>query len=188
MLNALILVDIQKGFDDPKWGARNNPGAEDRAGDLLQHWRATGQRIVHVQHVSIEEGSPLAGAGTEFKDKVIPLDGEVVFQKSVNSAFIGTGLQAHLENIGATKLTICGLTTPHCVSTTARMAANLGFEVDLVADACAAFAANANTSFDDGRAFSTEDIHRAALAQLHGEFVTVRYTLELLGVVPVANS
>ena len=173
MLNALILIDIQIGFDDPKWGARNNPGAEDRAGDLLQHWRATGQRIVHVQHVSIEEGSPLAGAGTEFKDQVTPLEGEMVFQKSVNSAFIGTDLQSHLENIGATKLTICGLTTPHCVSTTARMAANFGYQVDLVADACASFEANADTSFDNGPPLTPDQIHRAALAHLHGEFAQV---------------
>jgi len=180
MKNALILIDIQKGFDDPKWGARNNPNAEDQAGDLLSHWRAAGRPIVHIQHVSVEAGSPLVGAGAAFKEQVAPLDGEAIFQKSVNSAFIGTDLQTHLEQIGATKLTICGLTTPHCVSTTTRMAANLGFHVDLVADACAAFAVNANTSFDDGPALSAEDIHRAALAQLHGEFATVRNRIDII--------
>ena len=184
MSNVLILIDIQKGFDDPKWGARNNPQAEDRAGDLLQHWRATGQSIVHIQHVSIQEGSPLAGVGTEFKDQVRPKDGEAIFKKSVNSAFIGTGLQAHLEAIGATKLTICGLTTPHCVSTTARMAANFGYQVDLMADACAAFAANADTSFDDGPALTPDDIHRTALAHLHGEFVTVRQSRDVIDTQP----
>ena len=180
MANTLILIDIQKGFDDPRWGARNNPNAEDRAAGLLAHWRATGEPIVHIQHVSVEEGSPLVGDGAAFKDQVSPQDGEVIFQKSVNSAFIGTGLQAHLEQIGVTKLTICGLTTPHCVSTTCRMAANLGFAVDLIEDACAAFEANADTSFDDGPALTALEIHRTALAHLHGEFVTVRKASAIL--------
>lgn len=179
-MNTLILIDIQKGFDDPKWGARNNPNAEDRAADLLTHWRAAGRPVIHIQHVSVEEGTPLVGAGAMFKHQVTPLGGEAIFQKSVNSAFIGTGLQAHLEKIGATKLTISGLTTPHCVSTTCRMAANLGFAVDLIEDACAAFTANADTSFDDGPALTAQEIHRTALAHLHGEFVTVRRSGEVI--------
>lgn len=178
--HALILIDIQVGFNDPIWGERNNPDAEKRAGDLLAHWRANGRQVVHVRHVSVEPGSPLSGAGTEFKPEVTPMPGEVIFEKSVNSGFIGTGLQAHLENIGACELTICGLTTPHCVSTTTRMAANLGFKVNLAEDACAAFTSNADTSFDDGPALTAEEIHRTALAHLHGEFAEVVKTNTLL--------
>jgi len=171
--HALILIDIQRGFDNPVWGERNNPQAEERAGDLLTFWRAQGRPVVHIRHISVEPGSPLSGAGTDFKPEVMPLPSEVIFEKSVNSGFIGTGLQTHLEEIGATELTICGLTTPHCVSTTTRMAANLGFTVNLVEDACAAFSSNADTSFDDGPALTAEDIHRTALAHLHSEFAEV---------------
>jgi len=178
--HALILIDIQVGFDDPCWGERNNPMAEKRAGALLTHWRQQGAPVVHVRHVSIEPGSPLVGAGAEFKPEVAPLASEVIIEKSVNSAFIGTSLQAHLEAEGVRELTICGLTTPHCVSTTTRMAGNFGFKVNLVEDACAAFTSNADTSFDAGPPMSAREIHRTALAHLHREFATVVQSQALL--------
>ncbi|MGB0499139.1 MAG: cysteine hydrolase family protein [Rubricella sp.] len=183
-MNALLLIDIQQGFDAPVWGARNNPGAEANAAGLLERWRSTGAPVIHIRHVSVEPGSPLTGDGARFKPEVTPEPGEAIFEKSVNSAFIGTGLQAHLRKEGITALTVAGLTTPHCVSTSVRMAANFGFAVTLVSDACAAFETNADTGFDDGPALDPETIHRTALAHLNGEFATVVPTARALASAP----
>jgi len=183
MVCALILIDIQTGFDSPFWGARNNPLAEANAARLLNHWRAQSWPLFHVRHLSTTAGSPLetGQAGANFKPEVQPAQGEPVIEKSVNSAFIDTDLEAQICAGGITDLVICGLTTPHCVSTTARMAANLGFGVTLAHDACAAFTSNADMSWQAGAPLSAAQIHDTAVAHLHGEFVTAKSTDAIIG-------
>lgn len=182
---TLLLIDIQKAFDEPAhWGgSRNNPQAEANAERLLIQWRAQGWPVVHVRHDSVVPNSIMAVGqpGNDFKEEVRPISGEPIFSKSVNSAFIGTGLQAYLEERQTRLLVIVGLTTDHCVSTTTRMAGNLGFETYLVADATATFD---KTGFD-GQHYPAELVHQTALASLHSEFATVLNTEQVLGMVSV---
>lgn len=168
---TLILIDVQKGFSDPKWGARNNPDAEEKMAELLSAWRATHRPVFHVQHLSTLPDSPLnpKRSGVEIQDAVKPIQGEPVFQKNVNSAFVGTKLEETLRAHGVRTLVMVGLTTPHCVSTSARMAGNLGFDVYLVSDAIAAF----EITGPDGKRYTPEEIHRISLATLHDEFAKV---------------
>ena len=168
---ALVLIDVQDAFGDPRWGERNNPDAEARMAELLAAWRRTGRPVIHVQHLSTDPDSPLAPGkpGTAIKAEVAPAVGEPVFQKRVNSAFIGTDLERHLRGEGIDSLVIAGLTTDHCVSTTTRMAGNLGFRTWLVSDATATFAKRGH----DGNWYDAGLIHATALASLHGEFAEV---------------
>jgi len=170
---ALILVDIQKGFDDINYwgGERNNHDAELRAAELLKIWRDNDLPVIHVQHCSTNPISPLhpTHPGNQFNVLVTPVKGEPVIKKNVNSAFIGTDLQARLDNAKITTLVIVGLTTDHCISTTTRMAGNLGYKTFLVADATATF----NKKSIDGANYAAELIHQTALASLNDEFATV---------------
>jgi nicotinamidase-related amidase len=170
---ALILIDIQKGFDDiTYWGGdRNNVTAEQKAGELLGIWRAKNLPIFHVQHCSSNPNSILneTSPGNEFQDVVKPLEGETVIKKNVNSAFIGTNLKELLDAAKIENLVIVGLTTDHCVSTTTRMAGNFGYSVYLVSDATATF----NKKGINGEDFSAEIIHQTALASLNEEFAQV---------------
>ena len=170
---ALILIDIQKGFDNIEYwgGQRNNPQAETRASELLKIWREKELPIYHIKHCSSIPTSLLheTNVGNEFMDLVQPISGEPVVKKNVNSAFIGTDLKAQLDAAKIKKLVIVGLTTDHCVSTSTRMAGNLGYETYLVADATATF----NKKGFDGKNYSAELIHETALASLNEEFATV---------------
>ena len=176
---TLIVVDMQQAFDDPMWGERNNPDAEANVARLLAAWRAAEAPLIHVRHRETDpefhvfnEGGP----GFAFKPEAIPLEGEPVVTKGVNSGFIGTDLEERLRAAGATTVVIAALTTDHCGSTTARMAGNLGFETWVVGDACATF----DREGPDGEVFPADLIHRTALASLHDEFADVISTDEAL--------
>lgn len=168
---ALLVIDMQAGFDDPAWGPRNNPGAEANVAALLAAWRATQAPVIHVHHDSphaagrLRPGTP----GNAVKPEAQPLPHELVLRKTVNSAFIGTPLEVELRTLNVRTLAIVGLTTNHCVSTTARMAANLGFETIVVADATAAF----DRVGLNGAMRPADDVHAAALSDLHEEFATI---------------
>ncbi len=174
---ALLLIDVQQAFDEPRWGPRNNLQAESRIAQLLAAFRHTGRPVLHVKHNSAEPGSTLAPGkpGNAFKPEAAPLPGEALFEKSVNSAFIGTELENHLHREGIGTLVIAGFITNHCVSTTARMAANLGFRTLVVDDACATFDFK-----DEAGTIPAATMHRIGLAELRGEFAEILKTAEVL--------
>ena len=179
MQPVLLVIDVQEGFHDPAWGQSNNPACEENIRALLAHWRARSWPVVLVRHDSISPGSPLA-PGQPGNALQAGIDGphELLVTKSVNSAFYGTpNLEDWLRSKGYRKLVICGVTTNHCCETTARMAGNLGFDVDFVLDATRTF----DCTGPDGVLVSADSLARATAASLHGEFATVRSTADVLG-------
>ena len=175
---ALLLIDVQLAWDDPIWGARNNPGAEGNQAALLEAFRRNGMEVIHTQHDARDPSSPLhpGEAGHAFKPDTAPMASETVFHKSGHCAFVGTGLEAHLRARGIDRLVIAGFTTSHCVSSTARMACDLGFKTVVVRDACVAFAMEDM----DGRKIDAATLHRIGLAQLHGQSAMVLPVVALL--------
>lgn len=171
-INAtLLVIDVQQGFLDPSWGPRNNRQAEANIARLIAAWRREGRPVRHVYH------SSRSAAGTFFqgtpgyapKPEAAPAPGEPVHVKGVNSAFIGTSLEQELRHAGVDTLVVVGLTTNHCVSTTVRMAGNLGFTVYLVEDATATF----DRLGLDGKLRPAAEVHAAALSDLSEEFATI---------------
>jgi nicotinamidase-related amidase len=168
---ALILVDLQLAIDDARWGPRNNPGAERTIAALLAAWREEGLPIVHIRHDSVEPDSPYRPdrPSHAFKPETAPRPGEAVVGKTARSAFVGAALEETLDGVGATTLVICGALTHNSVEATARHAADLGYRVFVVADACWAVA----LADGAGGLWPAEIVHRVALACLAGEYAAV---------------
>lgn len=174
---ALVVVDAQKGFHNPVWGQRNNPMAEKNIKLLLQFFRDASWPVIHIQHLSTDPNSPLhpTQPGVGFIDDIEPKLHERVFQKTVNSAFIGTDLELYLKSEKVESLTMVGFTSDHCVSTSARMASNLGFNVTIIADATVAFQ---RTSLS-GKILAPDLVHEVSLASLSKEFAVIENTNEV---------
>ena len=172
---ALIVVDVQRALDDPGYGERGNPDAETHIAEALAGWRERGAPVIHIRHESaglFEPGAPT----TAFKPEAEPLDGEPVITKNVNNAFVGTDLEERLRAAGIDTVAIVGLTTDHCVSTTARMASDLGFATWLLHDATAAHPRRTH----DGELIDADSIQRSELASLQDEFADVIATSDAL--------
>jgi nicotinamidase-related amidase len=175
---ALLVVDVQNACDHSKWGPRNNPDAVANIARLLAAWRDSGRTIFHIRHDSTFADSPYRPGqpGNDFKREVAPQGGEAVVAKRTNSAFIGTDLEARLRRGGHATIVVTGVLTHNSVEATVRMAGNLGFDTIVVSDATWA------TDKTDlrGKKWPAEDVHALSLANMHGEYATVRDTAAVL--------
>lgn len=176
---ALIVVDVQRGFDDNVyWGPRNNPDCEANISRLLEAWREQGWPVVFVQHGSKNPSSPLApnGKGYEFKD-VLKGEPDLLVKKSVHSAFYGEpDLHGWLQEHGITGVAICGIQTNMCCETTARQASDLGYDMIFVSDATHTFDIVTPTH----KVYRAREVARYTAVTLEADFGRVMRTMDLL--------
>ncbi|MFG2134915.1 cysteine hydrolase family protein [Streptomyces sp. NPDC048751] len=184
---ALVVVDVQKGFEEAGfWGPRNNPGADDNIAELIDVWQSTGRPVVFVRHDSPKPQSPLRPGyeGNDLKDYVEERRGkgagaELFVTKTVNSAFLGTpDLGAWLTAEGIRQVVVVGIQTNMCVETTARMGGNLGYDVVVPYDATYTF----DLEGPFGWRRSADEVAQASAVSLHGGgFARVVTTEEVVG-------
>jgi nicotinamidase-related amidase len=178
---VLLPIDMQQAFDAAPWPRRWNDEVDANGLALLAAWRGAERPIIHVRHDSVQHGSTLAPgmAGNAFRPGFAPQGEEPLIAKSVNSAFIGTDLDARLKELGAEHVVTFGISTDMCVSTTVRMGANLGWDMILVPDACDCFDLPCPYG---GDWISAEQVQAAHVATLAYEFCRIMKTAELAGV------
>jgi len=176
---ALLVVDVQCGFDDAEyWGPRNNSECEDNIAALLAAWRDRSRPVAFARHDSTEASSPLRPGqpGNNFKPIVIGYP-DLLVTKHVNSCFHGQpDLDGWLRERQLDGFVLSGITTNHCCETTARVGANLGHQVLLALDATHTF----DRPAPDGSVVTADELTRVTATNLHGEFATVVSTAQLL--------
>lgn len=180
MKTALLVIDIQMAFvdDDNNGASRSCLQAEDNVANLLQQFRDSGDKIVHIHHHALDPDDPFHpdSAGAKVQAFAAPIEGEDIIVKHVASAFVGTSLEANLRNADINRLVICGATANHCAESTARSAGNIGFETIYISDAVWAYGATG----PDDITHSAELIHSVTLSNLNGEFASVLSTAQYL--------
>ena len=199
---ALLLIDIQAGFDNSTyWGMqRSNIHFESNIRHLLSTFRSladekassatsfktTGPWIIHVKHSSSSQQSPLfpGKAGHEFHACALPRLSEVVLTKKTNSAFVSTNLEEVLRSKHVDTLYVAGLVVDHCVSTTIRMASDLGVANSLDVDGNVVkgrvvMVSDATATWERG-SFDAETVHGVHVESLKAEFCEVLTTFEVV--------
>lgn len=182
---ALIIIDVQLGFDDEAfWGVPANPDADAHIGTLVEAW--TTQRrgpIVLVRHDSAKPSSPLhpSQPGNRLKPFLDDVAPELFITKSVNSAFLGApNLDEWLRAQEVGRIVVCGIQTNMCVETTARMGGNLGYRVIVPIDATSTFGLAADLPSGRAELSGAELMTATALNLQAGGFAQVTTTAALL--------
>ena len=175
---ALIVIDIQNDYFPGGAMALEGPdGAAGKASQVLKSFRDRKMPVIHVRHLSIRPGSTFFLPGTkgaEIHSSVTPEKGETVIEKNFPNGFRGTPLQKRLEELNVKNLVVAGMMTHMCVDATVRHAADQGYKVTLLADACATRAQSYG-----GESVPARQVHAAFLAALNGFYAKVIRTDEL---------
>jgi nicotinamidase-related amidase len=176
MSTTLLVMDMHKGMQRRIDAGRDhvNPDAPARIADLLALFRSRGLPVVHVHHADPDPTSPFHPGHPDhaIMAEALPCDGEAVIVKSGSSAFIGTGLEAHLVANHINTLVVVGAVAAFCITSTVRQASDLGFKVLLPGDALMGFDIPAH---DTGR-IPAADVLRVTLSLLGADFATLTRT------------
>jgi nicotinamidase-related amidase len=177
---ALIVIDIQAFyFPEGMVPLKGPEAAAKQAARVIAAFRAAGRPVIHVQHLPKDVDTPdPTGIQEQYRihADVLPAKGEIVVGKHHANSFRDTELLAILREMGVKKLVVTGMQTHMCVEAAVRAAADFGFEVTVIHDACA----TRDLEFD-GTTVPASQVHAAALAAMSGSYAQVVSAGEFCG-------
>jgi len=180
MKTALLVIDVQMALanEDANGTERSCLEAEANIASLLEKFRGSGDHVIHIHHHGTDPEDPFHpdAPGSAVQPVAAPANGEPIIIKTGSSGFVGTVLQDVLKDAGIEQVILCGATANHCVESTTRSAADLGFRPIYAADAVWTY----GLTGPDGASHSAEQIHSVSMATLEGEIASVMRTKDIL--------
>ena len=127
---ALIVVDVQVGVVRDAWDAAR---VIHNVAQVVERARSRAVPVIWVQHS--DEGLLRDSAEWQWVPELKPAAGEALIHKSFESSFEQTPLEAELNRLGASHITLAGAATNWCIRATAYAALERGYDLTLVSDA-----------------------------------------------------
>lgn len=179
MARLLLIIDIQRDyFPGGRYPLVGPDAAADAASRLLASFRAAGEPVIHVQHVWDTPDAAFFAPGTpgvEIDPRVAPEGDEPLVVKAHPNSFLETGLGDLLAAAAPSELVVAGMMSSMCVDATVRAASDLGYEVTVAHDACAAPALEFG-----GVAVPAAQVHAAFMAALGDGYARLASADELI--------
>ncbi|WP_341964333.1 cysteine hydrolase family protein [Pseudomonas sp. RC10] len=177
---ALIVVDIQNDyFPGGKWPLAGADAAVDNAARVVQASRDAGHPVIFVRHEFTSPDAPFfvpGSEGAQLHPKAANQGRESVVLKHFPNAFRETGLKALLDEQGIKNLVVIGSMSHMCIDATVRAAADLGYKVNVIHDACA----TRDLEFN-GTTVPAAQVHAAFMSALGFAYAEVISTEAFLG-------
>ncbi|WP_310621688.1 cysteine hydrolase family protein [Flexibacterium corallicola] len=174
---ALIVIDVQNDyFPGGKWELHNIEASAANAVRVLENARANGETVIHVRHESVEDNAPFFAPGSfgaEFHSTAKPQAGELEVLKHHVNSFKETNLKQLLDERGITDVTIVGDMSHMCIDAATRAAADYGYVVTVVEDACS----SRDLEFN-GEIIPAANTHKAYMSALGFAYATITTTSE----------
>lgn len=135
MTTALLIIDVQRGLCEGRWAMANAPAVIERINHMSHRVRARGQPVIFVQHEELGEGLVHDSEAWQLAPGLHVEDSDHRIRKSASDAFHNTTLRPLLQELGVTRLIVCGMQSDFCVDSTVRHAIAHGYDVTLLSDA-----------------------------------------------------
>ncbi|KAH8660970.1 isochorismatase hydrolase-like protein [Tricladium varicosporioides] len=164
--SVLVIIDAQNEYAEGQLKTENVASTRKAISSLLEKYRAASSPLVHIVHQT-PAGAPVFTPDTDLAkefSELTPKGSEKVIGKQFPGSFTGTDLDEYLKSTGRNKIVLTGYMAHVCVSTTARQAAEKGYDIVIAEGA---------VGDRDIPGVKAEDLVRTTLAELGDAFGTV---------------
>lgn len=125
---VLLVVDTQKAITNAN--LYNFDVFENSVKKLIAAARENGVEVIYIRHDDGAGTELTKGAdGFEIYEGFAPEQGELIFDKTVNSAFKETGLLEYLQGKNEQTVIVAGLQTDYCIDATVKCGFEHGFKM-----------------------------------------------------------